>query len=126
MTKLSDELPIIKLIKQRMSKDDNFTKDQVRDFERRVGRTYSLRFIVQMLQRCDEKIKENDEERDELLEEFNHLEKCNHANAVNLKDEKAKSQKLKEENSMLRSQNERLKKRIEELEKTKGYPSEKI
>jgi len=124
MGKLSDELPIIKLIKQKMSKDDNFTHDQVRDFERRVGRTYSLRFIVQMLQRWDEKIKENDEERDELLEEFNQLEKFNHANSVNLKDEKAKCQKLKEENSMLTKQNERLKKRIAELEKTKGYPSE--
>jgi cell shape-determining protein MreC len=95
MGKLSDELPIIKLIKQKMSKDDNFTHDQVRDFERRVGRTYSLRFLIQMLQRFDEKIKENDEER----------------------DEKAKSQKLAEDNSMLRRQNERLKKRITELEK---------
>jgi len=117
MGKLSDELPIIKLIKQRMSKNDNFTHDQVRDFERRVGRTYSLRFIIEIMQRFDENIKEKDEERKELLEEFNDLEKCNHANAVNLKDEKAKSQKLKEENSMLRSQNERLKKRIAELEK---------
>ena len=117
MGKLSDEFPIIKLINQRMSKDDNFTKDQVRDFERRVGRTYSLRFLIQMLQRFDEKIKENDEERDELLEEFNHLEKCNHANSVNLKDEKEKSRKLKEENSMLKSQNKRLLSKIAELEK---------
>ena len=117
MGKLSDELPIIKLIKQRMSKDDNFTKDQVRDFERRVGRTYSLKFLIQILQRFDEKIKENDEERDELLEEFNHLEKCNHSNAVNLKEEKEKSRKLKEENSMLKSQNKRLLAKIAELEK---------
>ena len=116
MGKLSDELPIIKLIKQKMSKDDNFTKDQVRDFERRVGRTYSLKFLIQILQNFDEKIKEKDEERDELLEEFNQLEKCNHANSVNLREEKEKSRKLKEENSMLRSQNERLKKRIAELE----------
>ncbi len=108
MGKLSDELPIIKLIKQKMSKDDNFTKDQVRDFERRVGRTYSLKFLIQILQNFDEKIKEKDEERDELLEEFNQLEKCNHANSVNLREEKEKCQKLKEENSMLKSQNKRL------------------
>ena len=33
-----------------MKKDEKFTKDQVRDFERRVGRTYSLRFLVGMIQ----------------------------------------------------------------------------
>ena len=63
-------------------------------------------------------------EMKELRNEIDELENSNHANAENLKDEKDKCQKLKEENSMLRSQNERLKKRIVELEKTKGYPSE--
>eukprot|EP01046_Picozoa_sp_COSAG06_P118585 COSAG06_NODE_65768_length_256_cov_0.656051_1_plen_51_part_10 len=33
-----------------MKKDEKFTKDQVRDFERRVGRTYSLHFLVKMIQ----------------------------------------------------------------------------
>jgi predicted nuclease with TOPRIM domain len=56
-------------------------------------------------------------EMNELLAEFNHLEKCNHANSENLKEEKEKSRKLKEENSTLKKYNERLKKRIEELEK---------
>ena len=55
-------------------------------------------------------------EMKELRDEIDELETSNHVNAENLKDEKAKSQKLKEENSMLKSQNERLKKRIEELE----------
>ena len=56
-------------------------------------------------------------EMKELRNEIDELENSNHANAENLKDEKDKCQKLKEENSMLRSQNERLKKRIAELEK---------
>ena len=38
MGKLSEELPIIDLIKREMKKDDKFTKDQIRDFERRVDR----------------------------------------------------------------------------------------
>ena len=50
MGKLSDELPIINVIKREMKKDDQFTKDQVRDFERRVGRSDSVRFLVEMLQ----------------------------------------------------------------------------
>ena len=49
MGKLSDELPIINVIKRRMKKDENFTNDQVRDFERRVGRTHSLRFLVEIV-----------------------------------------------------------------------------
>ena len=64
-------------------------------------------------------------EMNSLRREIDQLEIINHANSEKYKEEKEKSQKLKEENSMLISQNERLKKRIEELEKTKGYPSEK-
>ena len=51
-------------------------------------------------------------EMKELRDEIDELETSNHANAENLKDEKDKCQKLKEENSMLRSQNERLKQKI--------------
>jgi len=47
---LSNELPVINIIKSRMKTDDKFTKDQIRDFERRVGRTHSLRFLVEMVQ----------------------------------------------------------------------------
>ena len=50
MGKLSNELPVINMIKSRMKRDDKFTKDQIRDFERRVTRTHSLRFLVEMLQ----------------------------------------------------------------------------
>ena len=50
MGKLSEELPIINVIKREMKKDDKFTKDQIRDFERRVGRSDSIRFLVEMLQ----------------------------------------------------------------------------
>ena len=55
-------------------------------------------------------------EMKQLRDEIDELETSNHANAVNLKDEKAKSQKLEEDNSTLKKYNERLKKRIEELE----------
>jgi len=48
-------------------------------------------------------------EMKELRDEIDELETSNHANAENLKEEKEKSRKLAEENSMLRSQNERLK-----------------
>ena len=50
MGKLSEELPIINVIKREMKKDDKFTKDQIRDFERRVDRSHSIRFLVEMLQ----------------------------------------------------------------------------
>ena len=50
MGKLSEELPIINVIKREMKRDENFTKDQVRDFERRVDRSTSVRFLVEMLQ----------------------------------------------------------------------------
>ena len=50
MGKLSEELPIIDLIKRRMKKDEKFTKDQVRDFERRVDRSESVRFLVELVQ----------------------------------------------------------------------------
>ena len=56
-------------------------------------------------------------EMKELRNEIDELENSNHANAENLKDEKAKSQKLEEDNSTLKKYNERLKKRIAELEK---------
>ena len=62
-------------------------------------------------------------EMKQLRDEIDELETSNHANAVNLKDEKAKSQKLEEDNSTLKKYNERLKKRIEELEKTKNLIS---
>ena len=77
------------------------------------------RFTKKTAKALQEKIKEKDQEIRELIEEIDELEKMNHINVErykeqkeNLKDEEAKSQKLKEENSMLRSQNERLIKRI--------------
>jgi len=77
------------------------------------------RFTKKTAKALQEKIKEKDQEIRELIEEIDELEKMNHINVErykeqkeNLKDEEAKSQKLKEENSMLISQNERLKKRI--------------
>ena len=51
MGKLSDELPIINVIKREMKKEENFTKDQVRDFERRVGRTRGFRVLESHLGR---------------------------------------------------------------------------
>lgn len=62
-------------------------------------------------------------EMKELRDEIDELETSNHANAEKYKDEKAKSQKLEEDNSTLKKYNERLKKRIEELEKTKNLIS---
>ena len=55
MGKLSNELPIIDLIKRRMKKDENFTKNQIRDFERRVGRSDSVRFLVELVQEFHER-----------------------------------------------------------------------
>ena len=55
MGELSNELPVINIIKSRMKTDDKFTKDQIRDFERRVGRTHSLRFLVEMVQEFQHK-----------------------------------------------------------------------
>ena len=55
MGELADELPIINMIKRRMKKDDKFTKDQVRDFERRVSRSDSVRFLVEMIQEFHQK-----------------------------------------------------------------------
>ena len=57
-------------------------------------------------------------EMNSLRDEIDELETSNHANAENLKEEKEKSRKLAEENSTLKKYNERLKKRIAELEKT--------
>lgn len=81
------------------------------------------RFTKKTAKALQERLKEKDQEIRELIEEINELESINHINIErykeqkeNCQDEKAKSQKLKEENSMLRSQNERLKKRIAELE----------
>jgi hypothetical protein len=53
MGKLSKDYPVIEKIKNRMKKDDNFTNDQVRDFERKTSRTYSNMFLVEMLQEFD-------------------------------------------------------------------------
>jgi len=55
-------------------------------------------------------------EMKELRDEIDDLETSNHANAENLKEEKEKSRKLAEENSMLKSQNKRLLAKIAELE----------
>jgi len=55
-------------------------------------------------------------EMEELRDEIDDLETSNHANAENLKEEKEKSRKLAEENSMLKSQNKRLLAKIAELE----------
>jgi len=52
----------------------------------------------------------------EQNEEIKQLEKCNHANAESFQDYKEKSRKLESDNSTLKKYNERLKKRIEELE----------
>jgi cell division protein FtsB len=55
MGKLSEELPIVDLIKRRMKKDEIFTKHQVRDFERRVDRSESIRFLVEIVQEFQQK-----------------------------------------------------------------------
>ena len=55
MGKLSEELPIVDLIKRRMKKNDKFTTDQVRDFERRVDRSESIRFLVEIVQEFQQK-----------------------------------------------------------------------
>ena len=39
MGKLSEEIPVLEKIKDRMKIDEKFTNDQIRDFERKVSRT---------------------------------------------------------------------------------------
>ncbi len=72
---------------------------------------------IYYIARRNKEHKEMKHEMKELIDEFNELETSNHANAVNLKEEKEKSRKFKEENSMLKSQNKRLLAKIAELEK---------
>tara|TARA_R110000765_G_scaffold246108_1_gene348233 strand:- start:1571 stop:1900 length:330 start_codon:yes stop_codon:yes gene_type:complete len=50
MGKLSEEIPVLEKIKDRMKIDEKFTNDQIRDFERKVSRTYSNRFLVDIIQ----------------------------------------------------------------------------
>ena len=66
MGKLSEELPIIDVIKREMKKDDKFTKDQIRDFERRVDRSQSVRFLVELVQELE---KQREQHRQKYLED---------------------------------------------------------
>jgi hypothetical protein len=84
--KLSDEYPVINTIKNRMKKDENFSKDQVRDFERKTARTYSNMFLIKMLQefhnakiRLGKKCLEKDTE-------IKRLESCCHSHAEKYKE----------------------------------------
>jgi len=75
------------------------------------------RFTKKTAKALQEKIVERDQEIRELINEIDELETINHGNYENFQIYKDKSCKLEIENR-------ELKKRIEELEKTKGYPSE--
>jgi len=66
------------------------------------------RFTKKTAKMLQQRVTERDQEIRELLEEFNELETINHSNYENFQLEKEKSRKLKEENSMLKSQNKRL------------------
>ena len=81
MGKLSNQFPVIEKIKNRMKRDENFTNDQVRDFERKTSRTYSNQFLVEMLQEFDNariKLSKLCLEKDD---EIKRLESCCHTHA---------------------------------------------
>ena len=75
------------------------------------------RFTKKTAKALQEKIVERDQEIRELIEEINELETINNANYENFQDYKEKCRKLESDNSTLKKYNERLKKRIAELEK---------
>lgn len=86
MGKLSKQYPVIETIKNRMKKDDNFTPDQVRDFERKTARTYGNMFLVEMLEeyrnakiRLSQLCMKKDKE-------IKRLEACCHSHAQNYKE----------------------------------------
>jgi len=74
--KLSDEYPVINVIKTRMKKDENFSKDQVRDFERKASRTYSNMFLIKMLQEYQNAKIRISKIGIEKSNEIKHLETC--------------------------------------------------
>lgn len=76
MGKLSKQFPVIEKIKSRMKRDENFTPDQVRDFERKTSRTYSNQFLVEMLQEFDNARIRLSKKCLEKDDEIKRVEKC--------------------------------------------------
>ncbi len=81
MGKLSKQFPVIEKIKSRMKRDENFTPDQVRDFERKTSRTYGNQFLVEMLQEIDNARIRLSKQCLEKDEEIKRVEKCCHGHA---------------------------------------------
>jgi len=75
------------------------------------------RFTKKTAKMLQQRVTERDQEIRELKDEIDELETVNHGNYENFQLYKDKSRKLEEENFTLKKYNERLKKRIEELEK---------
>ena len=106
------EYYVVDLLKERMEADENFTKEQVRGFTKRL-KTDSFKFIIENYQKCHDRcmrlselIKDKNAEIRKLVEEMEDLEEEN--------DKLEK--KLNGKNLLLSLENSNLKKRIEELE----------
>ena len=106
------EYYVVDLLKERMEADENFTKEQVRGFTKRL-KTDSFRFVIENYQKChnrcmmlSELIKEKNAEIRKLVEEMEDLEEENDKLEKNLNGK----------NLLLSLENSNLKKRIEELE----------
>lgn len=58
--KLSDKFSVVKFIKKRMKKDDDFTEDHVKGFDRRVRDHKLMMFIIEYTQELYDEVKENE------------------------------------------------------------------
>jgi len=107
--KKKSEYYVIDLLKERMEEDENFTKDQIRDFDRRVNRTYSMKFIIENYQKCHKRNKAlrelNEQKKKEMLELIEENE-----------DLETENQKLKDKNCEQAIEIQKLKDKIKELQ----------
>ena len=102
------EYYVVDLLKERMEGDENFTKEQIRGFTKRL-KTDSFKFIIENYQKCHDRCMRLSE-----------LNKDKTTQYLKLIDE---NEDLEEENRKLTNKNceqaieiSRMKKRIEELE----------
>jgi len=107
--KKKSEYYVIDILKERMEEDENFTKDQIRDFDRRVNRTYSMKFIIMNYQKCHKHNKTlrelNEQKKEELLELIDENE-----------DLETEIQNLKDKNCEQAIEIQKLKNKIKELQ----------
>lgn len=102
------EYYVVDMLKERMEADENFTKEQVRGFTKRL-KTDSFKFIIENYQKCHDRskrlselLKEKRNENLKLIDENEDLE--------------LEIRKLTDKNCAQAIEMSRMKKKIEELE----------